>query len=180
MATQAKIQAKTQAKTGERPSLTEVLEANIARYETRREDWDVFGFETKKDPKFARAQRRYIGASGSTSHIDANTVAGNAHTLSIMMMPPGHTQPLHAHEVDEVFFILEGSCTLIWEKGDERIERILGKWDMASSPPGYPHSIHNHTVEPLYFQVMLAKPQPNRPAYIDPEIRKLQKEADTG
>src|SRR6202035_3921917 len=45
--------------------LQDRIDRRIARFDDRREDWTVFGFETQKDPKFARAQRRYIGASGS-------------------------------------------------------------------------------------------------------------------
>ena len=47
-------------------SLRRRIAARVARFDDRREDWTVFGFETRKNPKFARAQRRYIGASGST------------------------------------------------------------------------------------------------------------------
>jgi hypothetical protein len=46
-------------------TLKDRLAGRVARFADRREDWTVFGFETARDPRFARAQRRYLGASGS-------------------------------------------------------------------------------------------------------------------
>ena len=162
----------------------ETLEQKMRRYTatfaSRREDWDVFGFETKQDKKFARAQRRYVGASGSTAHQDAKAIPAHAHTLSIMMVPPGHEQPMHGHETEEIFFVLEGECTVVWQKDGERAEVKLGKWDMILSPPTADHCIINHSDQPCWFQVMLGKAKPNRPNYTDPELRRLQADAVTG
>ncbi len=160
-------------------TLKEKMRRHVATFATRREDWDVFGFETKKDKKYARAQRRYVGASGSVAHQDTHAVPATCHTLSIMMVPPGHEQPMHGHETDEIFFVLEGACTVVWEKDGERAEAVLGKWDMISSPPTANHCIINHTDQPCWFQVMLGKAKPNRPAYTDPELVRLQDETVT-
>jgi hypothetical protein len=46
------------------------LADRVARFADRREDWSVFGCETALDLRFARAQRRYLGASGSVDHGD--------------------------------------------------------------------------------------------------------------
>jgi hypothetical protein len=43
--------------------IEEKLTDRVARFSDRREDWAVFGFETARDPRYARAQRRYLGAS---------------------------------------------------------------------------------------------------------------------
>ena len=51
-------------------ALRDKLASSVARFADRRDDWSVFGFETALDPKFARAQRRYLGASGSVDHND--------------------------------------------------------------------------------------------------------------
>ena len=54
-------------------------------------DWSVFGFATALDPKFARAQRRYLGASGSVDHNDLRGwIPATAFTMSIQSMPPGN------------------------------------------------------------------------------------------
>ena len=49
----------------EKLPLENKLAGRVARFADRREDWSVFGFETARDPRYARAQRRYLGASGS-------------------------------------------------------------------------------------------------------------------
>src|SRR5207244_3491268 len=84
------------------------------------------------------------------------------HTLSIMMVPPGHEQPMHGHETEEIFFVLEGECTVVWQKDGERAEVRLGKWDMILSPPTADHCIINHSDQPCWFQVMLGKAKPRR------------------
>ena len=45
-------------------SLADEMKGRVAKYADRREDWTVFGFETRLDKKYGRSQRRYIGASG--------------------------------------------------------------------------------------------------------------------
>jgi hypothetical protein len=59
----------------------------VARVADRRDDWSVFGFETALDPKFARAQRRYLGASGSVDHNGLRGwIPATAFTMSIPSM----------------------------------------------------------------------------------------------
>ena len=70
------------------PALRDRLADRVARFADRREDWGVFGFETAVDPKFARAQRRYLGASGSVDHGDLRgSIPATAFTMSIQSMP---------------------------------------------------------------------------------------------
>jgi hypothetical protein len=45
-------------------TLEDRLAGRVALFADRREDWTVFGFETPLDPRYTRAQRRYLGASG--------------------------------------------------------------------------------------------------------------------
>ena len=79
--------------------LRERLAGRVARFADRREDWSVFGFETALDPKFARAQRRYLGASGSVDHNGLRGwIPATAFTMSIQSMPPGNRIPMHCHE----------------------------------------------------------------------------------
>jgi oxalate decarboxylase/phosphoglucose isomerase-like protein (cupin superfamily) len=151
------------------------LERNVKTFATRTPNWRVFALETALDNRYARAQRRYVGASGSVGHADAEALPAVAHTLSIMEMPPGHHQPFHHHDEDEIFFVLEGACILMWKEGDQVAERRLGKWDMANNPPGRIHAIRNDGPAPVFFQVMLASPRPARPQYEDERLLALQK-----
>jgi mannose-6-phosphate isomerase-like protein (cupin superfamily) len=154
------------------------LQKNTRTFATRIPNWRVFALETKLDPRYARAQRRYVGASGSVVHNDPEALPAKAHTLSIMEMPEGHHQPFHDHDEDEIFFVLEGACTVMWKSGDTIVERRLGKWDMANNPAGRIHAIRNDGPGPVFFQVMLASPQPKRPRYEDEALLKLQAEDD--
>jgi hypothetical protein len=59
------------------------------------------------DPKFARAQRRYLGASGSVDHNGLRGwIPATAFTMSIQSMPPGNRIPMHCHETKEMLFRL--------------------------------------------------------------------------
>jgi mannose-6-phosphate isomerase-like protein (cupin superfamily) len=164
-------------KEADRSALDAELARNTLTFATRAPNWGVFGLETKLDPRYARAQRRYVGASGSVSHQDPHALPAGAHTLSIMEMPEGHHQPFHHHDEAEIFFVLEGAATVMWKEGAEVVERRIARWDMVSNPPGRIHAIRNDGPGACFFQVMLASPRPQRPQYEDPELRRLQ-EAD--
>ncbi|MBV8776526.1 MAG: cupin domain-containing protein [Alphaproteobacteria bacterium] len=155
--------------------LEKMLADRIARFAERREDWSVFGFETALDPRFARAQRRYLGASGSADHADLRgSIPATAFTMSIQSMPPGNQIPMHCHETEEVFFILEGQARVrCWENG-ESCDITLGRWDLVALPPFLQHEVFNEGDVVCHLQTMLSKPQPMRPQYNDPELLALQ------
>ena len=46
-------------------SFKEWIESRTARYETRTVDWNALKFQADFDPKYKRAQMRYIGTGGS-------------------------------------------------------------------------------------------------------------------
>jgi mannose-6-phosphate isomerase-like protein (cupin superfamily) len=156
-------------------SLQDRLAGRVARFADRREDWNVFGFETALDPRFARAQRRYLGASGSTDHADLRgSIPATAFTMSIQSMPPGNQIPMHCHETEEIFFILDGEARVrCWQDG-ESFDITLGRWDLVALPPFLQHEVFNIGAGDCHLQTMLAKPQPLRPQYNDPELLKLQ------
>src|SRR4029077_7449057 len=111
------------------------LAGRVARFADRREDWTVFGFEPALDPRYARAQRRYLGASGSTDPNDLRgSIPASAFTMSIQSMPPGNRIPVHCHETEEVFFILDGGCLVRCWDGEASFELRLAKWDLVALP----------------------------------------------
>ncbi|WP_187830267.1 cupin domain-containing protein [Siccirubricoccus phaeus] len=157
------------------PSLAERLARRTARFAERRADWSVFGFETAKDPRFARIQRRYLGASGSTDHGDLRgSIPATAFTMSIQTVPVGNMIPKHCHETEEVFFILEGECLVRCFDGGEVAEFPLGKWDLVQLPIGMQHELVNTGAVDCQVQTLLSTPQPRRPHYEDPELLALQ------
>ena len=157
------------------PDLQQNLAGRVARFADRREDWSVFGFETALDPRFARAQRRYLGASGSVDHADLRgSIPATAFTMSIQSMPPGNQIPMHCHETEEIFFILDGAARVRCWEYRESYDVTLGRWDLIALPPFLQHEVFNEGNVICHLQTMLAKPQPLRPQYSSPELLALQ------
>ena len=131
--------------------------------------------ETFVDAKiegYKRAQHRFIGAGGSGKHGDLAVIPARGFTLSIMYVEPGQGNAAHTHEVEEVFFILNGILTVfIEEEGTgRRIDKKLGPWECISCPPGVIHGYSNDTLEPVYFQVMLGRDKPETMGYTNEEL----------
>lgn len=160
-------------------SLADEMKGRVARFADRREDWTVFGFETQLEPKYARSQRRYIGASGSVEHKEANAVEPAAFTMSLQTMPPGNRIPVHCHETEETFFILDGECIVNVYRGGETASFKLGRWDLISVPPNVYHDIHNTGGKECAVQTLLSKPKPDRPHYQDRRLLDLQAKIHT-
>lgn len=155
-------------------SLDEDMRRRVARYEDRREDWDVFACETELKPDYARSQRRYVGASGSVDHDDPRAITPSAFTMSIQTIPSGNRIPAHWHEIEETFFVLEGDCIVRVYREDETATITLSKWDLVSIPAMVPHDVHNDGGTPCALQTLLSKTHPERPHYEDERLRDLQ------
>ena len=50
------------------------MDSRVARLDTRSYDWDALKFQADYDPKYRRAQMRYIGTGGTGVANDMNTV----------------------------------------------------------------------------------------------------------
>src|SRR6266545_1839627 len=101
-------------------SLEEIAERYIGRFRDKTADWNAF--EDAKIEGYRRAQHRFIGAGGSGKHDDPNTIPARGFTLSIVFVPPGQGNAAHTHEVEEVFFVLQGMLTAFLQ--DESGRRI--------------------------------------------------------
>src|SRR5258707_14470762 len=100
--------------------LSSWLNSRIARHETRELDWDALKFQADFDPKYRRAQLRYIGTGGTGVEADANSVAAEHFTFSTMLLPAGCEGPLYLHtDVEEVFFMIRGKIRLFFEQNGE-------------------------------------------------------------
>jgi hypothetical protein len=60
-----------------------------------------------------------------------------------------------------------------WE-GGESCDIRLGRWDLVALPPFLNHEIFNDGPGDCHVQTLLAKRQPLRPQYADPELLELQ------
>ena len=152
------------------PTLDDLLRSHVARFVDRKPDWDAFA-DARVDG-YRRAQHRFIGAGGSGKHGGTDFIPAEHFTLSIMFVPPGQGNAAHTHEVEEVFFILDGKVKVFFEDGaGARQETVLGRWDCVSAPAGVLHGFENVGLEPAYLQVMLGRARPDLMSYSDPGLQ---------
>ena len=150
-------------------SLDEVMKKFTGRFKEKTADWAAF--EDAKIEGWKRAQHRFIGAGGSGKHDDPMVIPARGFTLSIMFVEPGQGNAAHTHEVEEVFFVLDGFLDVFVE--DEQGNRVttrLGKWECVACPPGVIHGYDNNSLEPVYFQVMLGRARPETMGYADDKL----------
>ena len=142
------------------------MESRVARKSTRRYDWDALKFQADFDPRYRRAQMRYVGTGGTGVAKDSNTVPSGHFTFSTMVIPAGHIGPSHIHyDVEEIFFVIRGAMRVICEKDGHRWEADLGERDLISVPPGVYREEQNIGDEDALMCVMLGTPKPITPVY---------------
>jgi len=142
------------------------MEGRVARYATRRYDWDALKFQADYDPKYRRAQMRYVGTGGTDDAKAVNTVTADNYTFSTMVIPAGNIGPSHIHmDVEEIFFVLRGKMKVICERDGETWEAILGERDLISVPPGVYRTEINIGEEDALMCVMLGSAKPITPTY---------------
>lgn len=156
----------TPVRTESSASLDKRMQSRIARYQSRSYDWDALKFQADFDPKYRRAQMRYMGTGATGVGADNNTVPSDSFTFSTMVLPAQCEGPLHLHDdVEEVFFILRGKIMLTLEENGERFETELSERDLISIPPGIYRGLFNHGQEEALMCVMLGSPKPRIPTY---------------
>lgn len=144
----------------------EWMNTRIARFETRTYDWNALKFQADFDPKYARAQCRYMGTGGTGVESDENVVPSEHFTFSTMVLPAGCEGPSHIHvDVEEVFFMLKGSIRLVINDDDNSFETILKDRDLVSVPPGFYRELLNVGQEEALMLVMLGSKKPVTPSY---------------
>lgn len=155
------------------------LEGRVARFATRRYDWDALKFQADFDPRYRRAQMRYIGTGATGVASDNNTVASAHFTFSTMVIPAGGIGPSHIHyDVEEVFFVMRGKMKIVCEKDGQRWEALLHERDVISVPPGVYREETNVGDEDALMCVMLGTPKPITPTYPPgSELSKIKRNA---
>lgn len=147
---------------------------HVQRYGSKELDWEPFSAQGDLKEEYRRAHVRMVGASITGKHFEPGTVTANNFTLSVMMMPPGAVAPSHAHEVEEVFFVVKGELTAWWEDDDGRIvDTVLKEREMICSPAGIMHGLRNHTDEDALVQVVIGAGRPQKPTYLDATLTDL-------
>src|SRR5436190_16355785 len=101
----------------ESQDLANTLEARVARFSTRKYDWDALKFQADLEPRYRRAQMRYVGTGGTGVKADSNVVPAEHFTFSTMLLPAGAEGPPHVHDdVEEIFFLIRGKVKVTCEK----------------------------------------------------------------
>lgn len=75
------------------------------------------------------------------------------------VLPPGSSVGLHGHYAEEIYYILEGVCTMRLYKGDREIEIRLRAGDAQLTRPGETHCVLNDGTQDLRFVVVGATPR---------------------
>ena len=147
-------------------SLAVWMDSRVARFATRKYDWDALKFQADYDPTYRRAQMRYVGTGGTGVASDMNTVPSAHFTFSTMVIPAGNIGPSHIHyDVEEVFFVMRGKMKIVCEKDGQRWEAVLNERDLISVPPGVYREETNIGDEDALMCVMLGTPKPITPTY---------------
>jgi mannose-6-phosphate isomerase-like protein (cupin superfamily) len=147
-------------------SLEAQITSRVARHETRRYDWDALKFQADFDPKYGRAQMRYVGTGGTGVSADTDVVPSEHFTFSTMLIPAGHEGPMHLHtDVEEIFFVLRGMVKVMCERDGETYETVLKERDLISIPPGVYRGEINIGEEDCLMCVMLGTARPITPTY---------------
>jgi len=148
-------------------SLAQWMDTRIARFATRKYDWDALKFQADFDPKYRRAQMRYVGTGGTGVASDVNTVPSENFTFSTMVIPAGHEGPSHLHtDVEEVFFLIRGKLKVVLTTPEgERFETVMTDRDLISVPPGVYREEINIGDEDALMCVMLGAKKPITPTY---------------
>lgn len=142
------------------------VESRIARYATRRYDFNALKFQSDFDPKYRRAQVRYLGTGAAGVQSDMNVVPAEHFTFSTMLLPAGSVGPLHVHDdVEEVFFMLRGSVLVQAQQGEHYYETRLHERDLISVPAGVYRGVYNDGQEEALMCVMLGSAKPRLPTY---------------
>lgn len=150
-------------------SLEEIMERYVGRFKDKTPDWNAFADASIEGNR--RAQHRFVGAGASGKHGDSGAIPAGAFTLSIMLVPPGQGNAPHTHEVEEIFFVLQGKLTVFVEDEDgRRVSRTLDPWEMIFCPAGVIHGYVNDTDEPCYLQVMLGRGKPETAGFADQSL----------
>src|ERR1700680_1785360 len=151
--------------------IEDIMQKFVGRFREKKPDWAAF--EDAKIEGYKRAQHRFIGAGGSGKHGDLSVIPAKNFTLSIMYVEPGQGNAAHTHEVEEVFFVLQGFLDVFVEdESGKRLTTRLGPWECIACPAGVIHGYQNDSLGPVYFQVMLGRGKPETMGYADDELHK--------
>lgn len=108
---------------------------NIVRYSERPVHWHDAGF----------GWIEYIGGSGGVP-------AGNFRA-NLIHVPRGKGVRLYGRDVEDAYYVLEGTVTVGWECDGRIVEERLGQWDVVFNPAGRLHHFRNDGLQDAQFMM---------------------------
>ena len=117
------------------------LGKHVVRYRDRKPIWEKAGF----------ARLTYVGEGGAPA-------AG--YRMDMIHLPKGVGVKPFVRDVEDTFFVLEGTITAGWEQDGEIVERQLGPRDLLFNPAGRPHYFRNDGVIDATFTMAVGTGQP--------------------
>lgn len=103
------------------------MACNVARYSELPTIRDPAGF----------ARKIYVGPGG---------IASDTCRKEMLGVPPGVGVRPYVRDVEDAYFVLEGSLTVGWEEDSRTAEVELGPRDLVLNPAGRPHWFRNNGV----------------------------------
>jgi len=116
------------------------LGKHIVRYRDRQAIWDKAGF----------ARLSYIGEQGAPPQ---------HYRMDMIHLPKGVAVKPYTRDVEDVYFVLDGTITVGWEEGGKITEQKYGARDLIFNPAGRPHYFRNDGVTDAQFTMVVGSPQ---------------------
>jgi mannose-6-phosphate isomerase-like protein (cupin superfamily) len=119
----------------------------VVRHRDRRPHWEKAGF----------ARLAYIGEGGAPA---------STYSMDMIHLPRGVAIKPYVREVEDVYFVLDGTLTVGWEQDSEVVERRLGARDLMFNPAGRPHYFRNDGVSDAQFTMVIGSPKPQPVTFV--------------
>jgi quercetin dioxygenase-like cupin family protein len=91
-------------------------------------------------------------AAPSTDVLLRGEEAGGRVSVTEIVVGPGAGPPLHTHDFDEVFYVLEGE--LVFQVADALVTKGAG--ELSFAPRNVPHALANHGDAPARYVLVCA------------------------
>lgn len=123
------------------------LARHVVRYRDRKPQWEKAGF----------ARLAYVGEGGAPP---------STYSMDLIHLPRGAAIKPYVREVEDVFFVLEGTLVVGWEQDGEIVERRLGARDLMFNPAGRAHYFRNDGVTDAQFSMVIGSPTPQPVSFV--------------
>jgi len=113
----------------------------VIRYRDRTPVWNDAGFATMT----------YIGEGAAPPQ---------HYRMDLVHLPRGKAIQPYARDVEDVYFVVDGTITVGWEENGQVVEKRLGARDLIFNPAGRPHYFRNDGATDAQFSMVVGTPKP--------------------